>query len=422
MKFFRTLTKTVFFVGVFLSFVLFSLMTYLHLTLEREYKLVRGERLEIESQIPVTATFEGVQSSRVNLADSVGDTFPVELKLFGAIPFSTVQVEIIDQLSVAVLGHPFGMKLYTDGVLVIDTSAVDTPEGSVHPADEAGLKKGDYILLADGVSITCNEDLSEIVAASKGEAVRLEILRGEKKKTLIIHPAYAKESEGYRLGVWVRDSSAGIGTLTFYSPATGVVCGLGHGICDQDTGSLMTVDSGQMVAATILSSKRGEKGSPGELKGRLTYDTVANIERNCEQGVYGHLSGTLDLANLTEVALKQEIVEGKAQILSTVEGQTPKLYDCTVEKRNGAFHAATQNLVVTVTDLELLETTGGIVQGMSGSPILQNGKLIGAVTHVFIDDPTKGYGIFAENMLETAQGVSNNVGDGASTSRLKDAS
>ncbi len=405
MKVLRVLTKTLFFVGVFCGVALFSLIGYLQYTVEREYKLVRGERLEIGTKIPVTATFEGVQSSRVNWNGSVGETFPVELKIFGAIPFSTVEVEIIDQLSVAVLGHPFGMKLYTDGVLVIDTSAVEGPEGSVHPANEAGLKKGDYILFADGVSIACNEDLSEIVAASQGEPVRLEILRNGKNKTLTITPVYAAESEGYRLGVWVRDSSAGIGTLTFYSPATGVVCGLGHGICDEDTGSLMTVNSGQMVTATILSNKRGEKGSPGELQGQFTYETVADIERNCEQGVYGRLIGEMDLSNLTEIALKQDIEDGKAQILSTVEGQTPKLYDCTVEKRNGAFHSATQNLVVTVTDPELLDTTGGIVQGMSGSPILQNGKLIGAVTHVFIDDPTKGYGIFAENMLETAQGV-----------------
>ena len=415
MKAIRVMTKTLFFVFLVCFILLFSLMFYLRQNLSDNYKIPRGKELEINAIVPVTATFEGVQSSRSLLQSEVGETFPVDLKLFGTIPLSTVQVEIIDEMYVAVLGHPFGMKLYTDGVLVIDTSAVDGSDGSVNPSEKAGLKKGDYILSADGVQITCNEDLSELVSASSGETIRLDIIRNGKKKTLRINAVYSSESEGYRLGVWVRDSSAGIGTLTFYSPSTEVLCGLGHGICDEDTGSLMSLDSGEMVSAKIVSAQVGKKGSPGELKGSFTYEALADIELNAENGVYGILKGNIDLSNLTEVALKQEIEDGEAQILCTVDGEEPQLYACTVQKRNSGLYAATQNLTVKITDPDLIAKTGGIVQGMSGSPILQNGRLIGAITHVLVDDPTTGYAIFAENMLETAQTVANE-------NKLKDAS
>ena len=415
MKFFRIFTKILFFILLSGSIALFSLMFYLTRNIGTEYKIVRGQELKIHSLVPVTAAEKIIHDAAPSATTEMGQSYPVDLKLFGTIPFSTVQVEVVDERKVAVLGHPFGMKLYTDGVLVIDTTEVDGADGAVNPSLRAGLKKGDYILSANGMQITCNEDLSELVGGSSGESIRLQILRDGKRKELDIQPIYSVAGESFRLGVWVRDSSAGIGMLTFYNPSTEVLCGLGHGICDEDTGSLMTVESGEMVLAKIIAVEPGQKGAPGELKGRFTNDSLADIRQNENNGVYGVLKGKIDLSNLVEVALKQEIVDGPAQILCTVDGETPALYSCTVQKRNSSFYESTQNLIVRITDTDLLNKTGGIVQGMSGSPILQNGKLIGAVTHVLVDDPATGYGVFAENMLTTAQSVANN-------NKLKDAS
>ena len=415
MKTARRIAKAFFFIFLFLDIAIFTSVFMLDKNIDNSYKINRGDTLNFDTEIPVTAEYQGAKLSQSFIGESIGETFSVDLKIFGLIPFSTVDVEVVDEMYVAVLGNPFGMKLYTEGVLVIDMTAVDTKDGNINPAEVAGIKTGDYIVSANGVMIYTNEELSKVVKESQGEEIKLELLRNGENKTISVLPAFSEESQEYRIGLWIRDSSAGIGTLTFYSPATGVVCGLGHGICDEDTGSLLQLNSGEIVDAEILSVAKGSGGSPGELKGRFKYDTLADISLNCECGVYGFLNGTITPSNLTEVALKQEVEDGEAQILCTVEGETPRLYSCTIKKRSSALHSETQNIIVTVTDKELLEKTGGIVQGMSGSPIIQNGKLIGAVTHVLVDDPTKGYAIFAENMLETAQGV-------AEEQKLKEAS
>ena len=297
------------------------------------------------------------------------------------------------------------MKLYTEGVLVIDMTDVKTENGNVNPAKDAGIEIGDYIVSVDGRKISTNEELGAAVEASAGNEMKLEIKRGGKTKIIRFCAVLSKETNSYKVGLWVRDSSAGIGTLTFYSPATGVVCGLGHGVCDEDTEELLKLDSGELVTAEIISVEKGSSGSPGQLKGKFTYSSIGAIDLNSECGVFSLLKGRLNLSNLTEIALKQEVKDGDAQLLCTVNGETPKLFSCSIKKKNSAYLSPTKNLIVTVTDKELLNLTGGIVQGMSGSPILQNGKLVGAVTHVLIDDPTSGYGIFAENMLKTAQSV-----------------
>ena len=406
MKVLRIISKTVFFIFLLADIAVFSLIFYLGKTVDKDDKNKKGDALSISSPVTVTAEYEGAKLSQADYRHSVGDSFEVDLKVFGVIPFSTVNVEVVDEMYVAVLGNPFGMKLYTEGVLVIDTTDVDTENGNVNPAIKAGIKKGDYIVSVDGENIYTNEDIASAVEASDGKEMNFEILRNGKKMNFRFCAEKSKETGTYRIGLWVRDSSAGIGTLTFYSPVTGVVCGLGHGICDEDTGTLMQLNSGELVSAEIISVSKGSVGSPGELKGKFTYDKIADISENSENGVYGKLYGNIDMSNLTEIALKQEVKDGPAQILCTVNGEKPKLYSCNIKIRSSSYLSATQNLIVTVTDKELLEATGGIVQGMSGSPILQNGKLVGAVTHVLVDDPTSGYGIFAENMLETAQEAS----------------
>ncbi len=405
MKFARVLTKSVFYIILALDIAVFSMIAYLNITVSDDYKIKKGDPLTIDSAVPITAVYQGTRLSGNSKPENIGEEFNVELKAFGIIPFSTVSVEVVDELQVAVLGTPFGMKLYTEGVLVIDMTDVETENGNVNPAKDAGIIKGDYIVSVDGMKIGTNEELSAAVEASAGNEMKFEIKRDGKTKIIRFCAVLSKETNSYKIGLWVRDSSAGIGTLSFYSPATGVVCGLGHGVCDEDTEELLELNSGELVTAEIISVEKGSAGSPGQLKGKFTNGTIGAIDLNSEDGIFSLLKGELNLSNLTEIALKQEIKDGEAQLLCTVNGDSPKLYSCTVKKRNSAYLSPTQNLIVTVTDSELLNLSGGIVQGMSGSPIIQNGKLIGAVTHVLIDDPTSGYGIFAENMLKTAQSV-----------------
>ena len=409
LKILRIFFKCVFILALLLDTAVFGAVIYLNGSISDNYKIKKGDGLTFNTAVPITAEYEGLKLSQTGKTEQIGEEFDVKLKAFGIIPFSTVNVEVVDELHVSVLGTPFGMKLYTDGVLVIDITTVETVSGSISPGEDAGVKKGDYILSADGKQVLTNEELSAAVAASGGNRIKLVIKRGGTQKTVYVTPALSKETNSYRIGLWVRDSSAGIGTLTFYSPATGIVCGLGHGVCDEDTGDLLELKNGEIVSAEIVSVEKGSSGSPGQLKGRFTYGTIGKIDCNSEKGVYSVLKGKLGFSRLTETALKQEIRDGDAQILCTVDGREPQLYSCRIKKRSSAYLSATQNMTVTVTDPELLKLTGGIVQGMSGSPILQNGKLIGAVTHVLIDDPTTGYAIFAENMLKEAESTAGNA-------------
>ncbi len=414
MRKFNKFVRFLFFCMLFFCTAIAVIATILGQTVSKHYRVNSGEELTFDTLIPMTASFEESTPSQAS-ALKIGEKYQVDLKMFGVIPFAKAQVEVVDDIYVVPLGTPFGMKIYTDGVLVIDVSAVVTAGGSKSPAAEAGIKVGDYVKSVNGQRVTCNEDLSSLVAQSEGKHIYLTILRDGREFSVNLVPAFSVESGTHRIGLWVRDSSAGIGTMTFYSPATNVVCGLGHGICDSDTETLLNVESGELVKANITSVQKGKNGTPGELKGKFTYTTLANIEKNSEKGVYGTPIVEFDTTDLMEIALKQEIVDGKAQILCTVEGEEPKLYDCIIKKRTSGLHSETQNMTVKVTDKELLSKTGGIVQGMSGSPVIQNGKLVGAITHVLVNDPTRGYAIFAENMLETARSVAEN-------NQVKDAS
>ncbi len=409
LKLARIFIKSVFAVFLIFSIIIFSGIIYLQNTVSNEYKIKKGEGLNIDSKVPIVASFNGSALAEATQTRKVGESFSVDLKAFGIIPISQIDVEVVDELYVAVLGSPFGMRIFTNGVMVTSLSDVQTENGVERPAKKAGIKLGDYIISINGQAVTTNEDVMSIVEKSNGNKLKFEVLRGNTKIYINFCAVKSKETDSYKIGLWVKDSSAGIGTLTFYSPVNDIICGLGHGICEEETGELINIKSGSIVDAQIISSEKGEIGAPGKLNGRMLYQTVGTIEKNCQMGVYSRLTGKLEFSNLTEIALKQEVKNGKAQILCTIDEKGPQLYDCEIEVRSSAYHNKVQNLLVTVTDKKLLEKTGGIVQGMSGSPILQNGKLIGAVTHVLIDNPTKGYGIFAENMLETAQSVAENL-------------
>lgn len=293
------------------------------------------------------------------------------------------------------LGTPFGIKLFTDGVIVVSFSDLPTQEGTRCPAKEAGILPGDYVRLANGLKVKNIEMLSAEIGAGAGQPLTLSIRRNDESFETTIQPVFS--GGAFRTGMWVRDSAAGIGTLTFYNPETGVFAGLGHGICDADTGSLMTLDHGEPADITLCGIEPGRKEQPGQLQGYFTSgESMGNLLANNETGVYGTLK-TPPPGTAMTVLPKKEVVPGPVQILVSVDEEAPKYYDAQIDRINPKDQN-TQNMVITVTDTELIQRTGGIVQGMSGSPIIQNGKLAGAVTHVFVEDPTKGYGIFAETM------------------------
>lgn len=318
------------------------------------------------------------------------ESYTAKIKLFGLLPIKNAVVNRIAQKQLVVLGTPFGVKLYTKGVIVVDAE-----EGSAGIA--SGIQVGDIILTYNDAEIRSNEELAAQVQSCGGQRQKARILRNQREQTLWVTPE--KTSDGYTIGLWVRDSTAGLGTLTYYDPETDMVAGLGHSISDVDTGLTMPVDSGTLVSAGITGVKTGEKNEPGELLGYLEDQELAEITTNCETGLFG--AATAEFTGVSyPVAMQDEIVEGDAQILCTVLGKTPETYSIRITRVNNNL-SETRNLCIQVTDQRLLEATGGIVQGMSGSPILQNGKIIGAVTHVLLSDPTAGYGIFIENMLKS---------------------
>ena len=387
---------------LFIISLIFASIIYVDSSVSADYLINKGESLEINSLVPIRVSYSASEETPADSNRGSGATFDMDVRVLGVIPAKKISVRVVDENYVAVLGTPFGIKLYTEGVLVAGFSDVETKSKDKSPAKSAGIKEGDFLVSLNGVKVYTNEDVSKIIKNSNGEIVVAEIIRNGKEKTISFYPAKSKKDGEYKAGMWVKDSSAGIGTMTFYSPKYNVVAGLGHGICDSDTGTLMSLSSGEFVSATIMSYKKGIAGEAGELNGSFTGKKLADFYCNSSNGVYGKVTCDISLDNMFEIALKQEVRNGNAYIITTINGETPEYYSCKIKIRN---KGETQNLLVEITDDRLLKATGGIVQGMSGSPIIQSGKLIGAVTHVLIDDPIKGYGIFAENMLETAQGV-----------------
>ena len=296
-------------------------------------------------------------------------------------------------------GMPFGIKLYTDGILISGTGEVDTSKGNENPGKSAGLSAGDIIKKINGKEVSGVRDILDAAFNSDGNPLKLHIQRGNKHFETEITPLLSESENAYKLGLWVRDGTAGIGTVTYIDPETNYFGGLGHGVCDSDTGIILPMSRGKLNEVTINAVDKGVKGDPGELRGFFSSDEIGVLISNTDYGVFG-VYNNIDLSNTREIecGCYTEVKEGAASILCTLSSNNICEYDIEIEeicKNSGG----TKNFIVKVTDEELIKETGGIVQGMSGSPIIQNGKLIGAVTHVLVEDPTRGYGIFIENML-----------------------
>ncbi|MCI8478275.1 MAG: SpoIVB peptidase [Oscillospiraceae bacterium] len=302
------------------------------------------------------------------------------------------------------IGRAVGIKLFSDGVMVVGLSEVATSTGAESPAKSCGLREGDIITHINSVEVDSIESVQSVLQDLSGAKMSIRAVRGEKELQMTAQAVQCSTDGAYKLGAWIRDSMAGIGTVTFYDPASGVFGALGHGINDVDTALLMPLQSGSIMYAEVVDVKRGQNGTPGELHGAFQVSRdMGALYANTASGVFGLLTDeTLAGTQPVEVAARREVRVGEAVILSNIAGEQVEEYAVEITHVYPENSGDTRNLMIKVTDPRLLEATGGIVQGMSGSPILQNGRLVGAVTHVLVNDPTEGYGILAENMLHQA--------------------
>lgn len=327
---------------------------------------------------------------------------PVEndIKLLGIIPVKTTSIIQSKPKKVSVSGESFGIKLYTDGVIIVGIRDVETDKGKCNPAKEAGLEKGDIIIEINGKKVYSADSVTDILNDNNGNDYKITIKRNGNYKEFLLKPAYSSSQGCYKVGLWVRDSTAGVGTITYYDKSNNTVSALGHPITDVDTNEIMPILDGEAVRATVTKIYKSKAGEAGSLCCEFTNDIIGTLKKNCQSGIYGKYTCTLKNTYEYEVASPNEIVRGPVQILCTIDSGKAKFYNAQISRISYRENKKGKNMVVKITDERLLEKTGGIVQGMSGSPIIQNGKLVGALTHVIVDSPEKGYAIFAQDMVD----------------------
>lgn len=317
-----------------------------------------------------------------------------EVSLLDSITIKTVEANVIPKTKVIPVGSTVGLKLHTNGVLVVGMSEIkDINNTKTKPYENTEIKEGDMIIEVNGTPITSTNDLIKTVNQSEGNNVNIKYIRDEEVLNDEIKPTKTSETE-YKLGLWVRDTAAGIGTISFYDPESKKFAALGHGIMDIDTKDLISIANGEITTANIVSIAKGEKGIPGEIRGSLIgQTTIGSIAKNTSLGIYGVINNSTLLnvssKDAVEIALREEIKTGKAKIICMLENNKKEEYEIEIQKIYTNNNTDNKSMVVKITDKELLEKTGGIIQGMSGSPIIQNGKLIGCLTHVLVSDPTK---------------------------------
>ncbi len=334
------------------------------------------------------------------------DSYTLHCRLLGMIPFKEVKVKNTPAKEVYVSGNAVGIYMQTEGVLIVDTGEIRSENGKTENPARDIVKPGDYIVAFDQDTVSCKQDLLNELEELDENSVTLKVRRDGKTIPLSVTPV--KDEEGaYKLGIWVRDDTQGIGTLT-YVDENGRYGALGHGISDVDTGELLDISEGNLYNAQILGIRKGENGNPGELSGLIRYENkniLGTVTENSENGIFGTVqSAQPEALTLKKVSVgyKQDLKTGAASILCSTDGEV-KEYAAEITKIDMNHEDSNKSFVLKITDSELLEKTGGIVQGMSGSPVLQDGKLFGAVTHVFVQDSTGGYGIFIENMMENGE-------------------
>lgn len=368
------------------------------LNIKTIYGITVNEAKKEETTMPASIN---LNNNKINDIGSI----EVSLNLFGKVPVKNMTVNVISKTKVIPVGKAIGMKLYTDGVLVVGMSEINGRK----PYENSGIKEGDTIIEINNEKIDDTEDLIEVINESRGKIVEISYKRNEEIRKTSIEPVKTENDE-YKLGLWVRDAAAGVGTMTFYEPSSGKFATLGHGINDIDTSSLINISEGELVSTQILSIVKGEKGAPGEIRGSIENGiTIGDISKNTDFGVYGTITNKnmigIDNLDEMEVALRNETKIGKAQIMCQLDNNQVETYNIEIQKLYMNNYKNNKSMVIKITDERLLEKTGGIIQGMSGAPIIQNGKFVGSVTHVLINDPTVGYGVFADIMLQQLEEV-----------------
>lgn len=379
--------------------------------------LMEGEELNLRTMLGLSIsnndrkTIEAVNSENKKLTNKIGKMdFSINL---AGISVKDFTVNVIPNTVVIPSGEAIGLRLFTSGVLVVGMSEIKGEDNNNHmPYKDSGIKEGDMITKVDNEVITCTSDLTKKINSSNGNAVTLTYKRDGNNYNTNMIPTKTDEDE-YKLGLWVRDAASGVGTISFYEPRTGEFAALGHGILDVDTEELIDIARGDIVTSKIISIVKGEKGNPGELQGSIENGKIiGEVYKNTNFGIYGKLNNIENLkkegVNEMKVMPRDEVKEGKASILCTLENNKQEEYEIEIEKVYTSSNRANKNMIIKVTDERLLQKTGGIIQGMSGSPIIQDGKFVGAVTHVMVNNPEKGYGIFADTMLKQMKEVEGN--------------
>ena len=416
-------------VAVLLSLcIVHSMYVFLHLP--QEQRVAVGQELKLHLDFPASLlenfsvyvqadneqTLDFKDISLQNHCFTLGEGWPVAVKpgtvnlqvrLFGIIPIRNMVVDVVPEFKVVPGGQSIGVLLQSKGILVVGHSPIETDTGAVFPAQEAGMQVGDIIVRANGEDINNEELTAKMIdrTGRKGKLMHLRVRRGNRMIDIDVKPVYCTETSRYRIGLFIRDNAAGVGTLTFYDPSSEIFGALGHVVSNGGSEQIIDLRDGKIVESTVQGIQQGRKGYPGEKIGMFLHRGGLSgiIKKNTQYGIFGTLKEMPSDDSIYDkpipVAFSGQIKEGPATMLTVVNGDEIEEFDIEIIRIMPHQKASGKGLIIRITDKRLLDLTGGIIQGMSGSPILQNGRLVGAVTHVFINEPTQGYGILAEWML-----------------------
>lgn len=384
--------------------IIFLVILYIYVA---NISLIPGEIVLLEGEELKLKKFFGVQTvETTKTSNSNYNVSNLEINMFGSIPVKNVKVTVIEDIEVVPVGKVIGLKLYTNGVLVVGMSEIEDYDNNlIKPYQNTDIKEGDTILKIDEKEIPDIDVLKDVVNKSEGKNLQLTILRDGSILTSNITPVKTEEKE-YKLGLWVKDAATGVGTMTYYEPQSKSFAVLGHGITDSDTNNLINIESGELVTSKVISIKKGEVENPGEIKGTiLNQQTIGKVSKNTQFGIYGTLENltslNIDTSKKLKVALRDEIKTGNAKIICTLDNSNiTKEYNIEIEKIYYDNDYNNKSMLIRVTDPELIEKTGGIIRGLSGAPIIQDGKFIGAVTNVLVSNPEIGYAIFGDLMIK----------------------
>lgn len=404
--------KKIFFVS--LSIACFMVLTAFLLpsikkvnSLPNEMVVTYGDIIEANETDEYSSFINLELPKNINVASNGELTNTImNVKLFNLFTIKKVPVRLLTDTDVYVGGETVGFNLFSEGVICVGSNAVATKEGTKEPIKESGLKEGDAILKIENIEIESIDDVDRIInlPTFKGKELTLLVKRGEEQQEIEITPVFDVLTQKYKLGLWVRNSASGVGTLTYVKQSDFRFGAVGHPIVDSSMGENFEVESGNIYKCRLLGIKKGEKNAPGEIKSSINIsdDAIGMADTNCKYGVYGNIlsKGVIDASRTATLGGRLGVKLGDAKIYCAIDNEGVKAYDIKIIKANKQNDADDKSMTIKVTDKELLEKTGGIIQGMSGSPIVQNGKIVGAVTHVFVNDPTRGYGVYIDWMID----------------------